>query len=159
MSVIVLLVEGATEKAAKEKFKEFLDTRYELSGKPKVGLETRLLDSRLLKKDVVCDMTQMALSRNEVNGVVELMDVKCAGRPNRFRDARETISFLRSCVPNEPRYRAHAAQYDFEAWLLPYWKTICKKLKVQKKRAWGKSGTCRSCETSFCKAQRALPCG
>ncbi|MCP4699339.1 MAG: DUF4276 family protein, partial [Gammaproteobacteria bacterium] len=27
-------------------------------------------------------------------------------------------------VGKEPRFHPHAAQYDFEAWLLPYWTTI-----------------------------------
>jgi hypothetical protein len=31
---------------------------------------------------------------------------------------------MRSWVGGEPRFYPHAAQYEFEAWLLPYWDTI-----------------------------------
>ena len=31
---------------------------------------------------------------------------------------------MRDWVGNNPRFYPHAAQYDFEAWLLPYWPTI-----------------------------------
>ncbi len=33
---------------------------------------------------------------------------------------------MRKWVGSEPRFHPHAAQYDFEAWLLPYWPTIQK---------------------------------
>lgn len=33
---------------------------------------------------------------------------------------------MRQWVGNEDRFHPHAAQYDFEAWLLPYWSTIQK---------------------------------
>jgi hypothetical protein len=31
---------------------------------------------------------------------------------------------MRQWVGNEPRFHPHAAQHDFEAWLIPYWDTI-----------------------------------
>lgn len=31
---------------------------------------------------------------------------------------------MRQWVGNKPRFHPHAVQYDFEAWLLPYWPTI-----------------------------------
>ena len=31
---------------------------------------------------------------------------------------------MRTWVGVEPRFHPHAAQYDFEAWLLPYWPRI-----------------------------------
>jgi hypothetical protein len=31
---------------------------------------------------------------------------------------------MRQWVGDEPRFHPHVAQYDFEAWLLPYWSTI-----------------------------------
>jgi hypothetical protein len=41
---------------------------------------------------------------------------------------------LRKAVGDEPRFHAHAAQFDFEAWLLPYWDDICRRLKVKKQK-------------------------
>ncbi len=159
MSVIVLLVEGTTEKAVKEKFKEFLDAKCKNEGRPRVRLETRLLDSRLLNKEIVCDITMKNLKRDEVNGVVALMDVKCAGRPQQFQNAKETITYLQSCVPDEPRYRAHAAQFDFEAWWLPYWESIRKKVGVRKKTYRGKSGTSQFDEAAIGSSKGALSFG
>ena len=31
---------------------------------------------------------------------------------------------MRKWVGDEPRFHPHAAQHDFEAWLLPYWSSI-----------------------------------
>jgi hypothetical protein len=31
---------------------------------------------------------------------------------------------MRQWVGDDPRFHPHAAQHDFEAWLLPYWSTI-----------------------------------
>ena len=31
---------------------------------------------------------------------------------------------MRNWVGKEPRFHPHAAQHDFEAWLLPYWEQI-----------------------------------
>ena len=35
-------------------------------------------------------------------------------------------------VENNPKFYPHAAQYDFEAWLLPYWSTIQRLAKHNK---------------------------
>ena len=137
---IVLLVEGKTEKAVKPVLKRFLDERCEKNinalgqpkPKPKVRLTTKPLDSRLLKEKTVKDQLTMNLGRPSVRGVVALIDVVCSGRPQQFKDAGAAIQFLADMAPEEPRYRAHAAQYDFEAWLLPYWNDICLRLKIQK---------------------------
>jgi hypothetical protein len=50
-----------------------------------------------------------------------------------FASAQEAKEFLRDAAENNPRFYAHAAQYEVEAWLLPYWDSICQRLKVQKK--------------------------
>ena len=131
-SEIVLLVEGKTENAMKSILKQFLDMRCEAAGRPKVRLSTRPLDSRLLKEKVVKDQVTMNLKRASVVGVVALIDVVCSGRDRQFDSAEAAIQFLSNMAPGEERYRAHAAQYDFEAWLLPYWDAITAKLRVKK---------------------------
>jgi hypothetical protein len=126
LSEIVLLVEGATEDAFVSALKEFLDPRCVAAGRPRVRLRpvvTEHLRERDLKLRVWGN-----LKRSDVLGVIALMDVKCAGRPRQFADAAETIAYLRSVAPDEPRYRPHAAQFDFEAWLLPYWGDICRRV-------------------------------
>ena len=41
-----------------------------------------------------------------------------------FDDAADAKTKMRQWVPNETRFHPHAAQYDFEAWLIPYWERI-----------------------------------
>lgn len=60
--------------------------------------------------------------------MIALVDVK---GPKRFSNAQEAIAFLQECHPSEDRrFRPHAAQFEVEAWLLPFWDDICKRLKV-----------------------------
>jgi hypothetical protein len=40
---------------------------------------------------------------------------------------------LREAVHEDERFFAHAAQYDVEAWLLPYWHDICRRLKIERR--------------------------
>jgi len=125
---IVLLIEGETETAVKSIFKQFLDARCDAENKPKVRLTTKPLGSGLLNEETVKDQLAMNLGRSGVKGVVALIDVVCSGRPQQFKNAAEAIAFLGGIAPNEDRYHPHAAQYDFEAWLLPYWDEICKRV-------------------------------
>jgi hypothetical protein len=57
--------------------------------------------------------------------VIALTDVY-TGEPRLFSTAADAKAKLRSWVGDEPRFHPHAAQYEFEAWLLPYW------LRIQK---------------------------
>jgi hypothetical protein len=131
---IVLLVEGLTETAIVPVLREFLDAQCEASNKPRVGLDAKPLNSQLLRADVLRDHVTRALQAKDILGVVALIDVVVSGRPQHFKTAAEAIAFLKANgAPSDPRYRAHAAQHDFEAWLLPYWDSICTRLKVRKK--------------------------
>lgn len=134
MSKIVLLVEGQTEVMLREWLKVWLDAKCEQSGRPAVRLEVKpfaeLLSPGKLKKRI-----ELNLQSNDVLGVVAIIDVKCSSRTP-FEDSAAAIKFLSAGLENEPRYRAHAAQYEVEAWLLPFWDSVCKKLK-QKMQAPG----------------------
>lgn len=55
--------------------------------------------------------------------VIALTDVY-TGNPPRFVDATDAKLKLANWVGNEPRFFPHAAQYEFEAWLIPYWPAI-----------------------------------
>jgi hypothetical protein len=126
LSEIVLLVEGSTEEACVPALKAFLDPRCLAAGQPRVRLRPVAI-GHLRERDLR-SRVETNLARRDVLGVVALMDVKCAGRPRQFADAAETIAYLRSVAPDESRYRPHAAQFDFEAWLLPYWDDICRRV-------------------------------
>ena len=122
---VVLLVEGETETALKGKLKAFLDERAEAEGRPKVALRTR--DIMTLNRSKLRRRVGLELRDPRVTAVVGLIDVY----PN-FGSADDARQFLRSAVGDEPRFYAHAAQYDVEAWLLPYWDSICRRLGVQR---------------------------
>ena len=124
---IVLLVEGETETALKGKLKAFLDERAEAEGKPKVALRTK--DIMTLNRNRLCRRVSLELRDPKVTAVVGLIDVY----PN-FDSANDAKQFLRTAVGNEPRFYAHAAKFDVEAWLMPYWDFICRRLGVQKAR-------------------------
>jgi len=120
---IVLLVEGDTEIALKRHLKAFLDRRAEAEGKPQVRLTTRDIMARA--PDKVKRRVALELRDPAVSAVVALIDVY-----PRFRSAREAREYLAQGV-DDARFHAHAAQYDVEAWLLPYWDDICRRLGIR----------------------------
>lgn len=122
---IVLLVEGATETALKEKLKAFLDERSRAEGRPKVALRTQ--DIMTLNPDKLRGRIRLELRRPRVTAVIGLIDVY----PD-FASAAEAKDFLRQAAGDDPRFYAHAAQYDVEAWLLPYWDAICRRIGVRR---------------------------
>lgn len=124
---IVLLVEGKTETALRDVLKTFLDSRADKENLARVGLRTKPLDSRLLIPDRVKDQVAMNLRDPEVVCVVGLIDVYPT-----FPSAQKAKEFLRGAAGPEKRFHAHAAQFDVEAWLLPFWDEICQKLKVKR---------------------------
>ena len=58
--------------------------------------------------------------------VIALTDVYTGLTPHLFENAADAKAKMKSWVGNEDRFFPHAAQYEFEAWLLVYWDTIQK---------------------------------
>src|SRR5437879_3483322 len=56
------------------------------------------------------------------DAVIALTDVYTGQRD--FDDANDAIRQMTQWVGNNSRFHPHAAQYEFEAWLLPYWHVI-----------------------------------
>lgn len=124
--MVVLLAEGDTERALREHLKEFLDQRAAQERKPKVRLVTR---GRIeVRADKLLRQVELELQNADVQAVVGLVDVF-----PRFAGAAAAKSWLADAVNDNPRFYAHAAQYDVEAWLLPYWEDICRRLKLEKR--------------------------
>jgi hypothetical protein len=119
---IVLMVEGDTEKALKQHIKAFLDDRARASNKPYVRLVTRELVN--IAPQRLAHRVRLELRDPGVEAVVGLIDVF-----PRFKSAAEAKAYLADAV-NHPSFYAHAAQYDVEAWLLPYWEDICRRVGV-----------------------------
>jgi hypothetical protein len=120
---IVLLVEGSTEIALKQHIKAFLDRRALAAGRPKVRLSTR--SGIPVKQNKLRRWVELELSKRDVTAVVGLIDVYPG-----FEDAAAAKTFLQEAAGDNPNFHAHAAQYDVEAWLLPYWEDICRRVGV-----------------------------
>lgn len=120
---IVLIMEGKTEAALKDHLKAFLDQQAAREGKPAVRLKTKPEVER--SKGTFQKRIRLELAEPGVRAVVALVDV----HPN-YSSAAEAKQKLREKAGSPPNFHAHAAQYDVEAWLLPFWAEICQHLQV-----------------------------
>ena len=122
---ISIIVEGKTEKAFMPYLREYLKPllpgrmpnldAYPYNGR--IPLENKL-------KRVVENL--LNFGHNPANHVIALTDVYTGSQPPDFQDATDAKEKMRQWVGPETRFHPHAAQHDFEAWLLPYWQTIQK---------------------------------
>jgi hypothetical protein len=120
---IVLLVEGATEKVFIPYLRRFLETR--VKNMPK--LLARKYDGRIPSHDKLKRIVEINLSgKDAADYVIALTDVYTGSNPPDFTNADDARQKMKAWVGDEPRFFPHAAQYDFEAWLLPYWEIIQK---------------------------------
>ena len=118
---ICIIVEGKTEKAFKKPLLAFLRPRLERM--PKLVFQP--YDGRIPTKDTLKRRVNILLSgRDGADHVIALTDVYTGPPPIMFKNASDAREKMRAWVGDEPRFHPHAAQHDFEAWLLPYWKTI-----------------------------------
>ena len=119
---IALIVEGKTEKAFLPVLRDFLKNH--LAGRlPNIDVvpyDGRIPTGDKLKRVV----TDLLTCRRPADHVIALTDVYTGSRLPDFQDAADAKRKMSQWVGNEPRFHPHAAQYDFEAWLLPYWPTI-----------------------------------
>jgi len=121
---IAILVEGATEMAFRKKLHEFLQSRLErkmprLDFKPQHGGIPKQKKLKLIVENF--------LDNDGYDAVIALTDVY-TGKPD-FKDANDAKDKMRRWVDKNPKFYPHTALHDFEAWLLPYWKTIQKLAK------------------------------
>lgn len=122
---IALIVEGATETAFLPHLQLFLQPR--LAGKmPK--LDPFPCDGRLPKADKLKRVVDALLSdsKRPADAVIALTDVYTGTKPPEFTNAADAKQKMRGWVGPNDRFFPHAAQHDFEAWLLPYWDEILK---------------------------------
>jgi hypothetical protein len=118
---ITVLVEGRTETAFKTHLVEFLKLRLE-KRMPKVDFFR--YDGRIPKEDELRRTVEALLSngRSPSYAVIALTDVYTGTHD--FSDAADAKEKMRTWVGNNDRFHPHAAQHDFEAWLLPFWSEI-----------------------------------
>ena len=120
---IAIIVEGKTEKAFMPHLRKYLERH--LSGMMPT-LDPVPYDGRIPTGAKLRRVVENLLSdrRNPADHVIALTDVYTGSQPPDFLDAADAKEKMRQWVGDGPRFNPHAAQYDFEAWLIPYWRTI-----------------------------------
>jgi len=123
---IVIIVEGNTEKAFKGALQEFLKER--LKGKMP-ALVFEVCKGRIPTREKLERVVRDHLGHNKrpADHVIALTDVYTGSMPPDFKDAADAKAKMREWVGVEERFHPHAAQHDFEAWLLPYWPALLKR--------------------------------
>ncbi|MDP8239231.1 MAG: DUF4276 family protein [Candidatus Hatepunaea meridiana] len=119
---ITLIVEGKTEKAFLPYLRGFLEARLQ-GNMPKIDVnpyDGRIPTQKKLKRIV----HNLLSGKKPSDHVIALTDVYTGSQPPDFTDASDARNKMRQWVGEEQRFHSHAAQYDFEAWLLPYWEDI-----------------------------------
>lgn len=118
---ICILVEGKTEQAFKRPLLNFLRPR--LDKMPRMDFQP--YNGCIPTEDKLKRIVKNRLSgKNGADFVIALTDVYTGPPPYLFKDASDAKSKMFAWVGCENRFYPHAAQHDFEAWLLPYWNTI-----------------------------------
>lgn len=78
-------------------------------------------DGRIPKEQKLRKTVELLL-RTGTDAVIALTDVYTGTKD--FMDAGDARRKMRKWVGENYRFYPHAAQYDFEAWLLPFWRDI-----------------------------------
>jgi len=121
---IILIVEGSTEQAFLPYLRSYLCTRLE-GRMPKIITQTFHKGGRIPKGKALKKIVERLL--NEADYVIALTDVYTGSNPHDFESATDAKENMRMWVGNN-RFYAHAAQYEFEAWLLPFWNDVRKRI-------------------------------
>jgi len=125
-----ILMEGETERVFLPHIREFLSGKLE---KRMPRLIPASYDGRIPKGDKLKRVVEAWLhgSEPDADHVIALTDVYTG--TNDFEDGQDAIRKMRAWVGPNERFHPHIAQHDFEAWLLPYWKTIQEVAKHNRK--------------------------
>jgi uncharacterized protein DUF4276 len=113
---IAILIEGKTEMAFMPTLRNFLRPR--LQEMPR--LRPIPYDGRIPKEEKLKRTVENLL--DAYDAVIALTDVYTGTMD--FVDASDAKVKMVRWTGNNPRFYPHAAQHDFEAWLLPFWSTI-----------------------------------
>jgi hypothetical protein len=119
--IITVLIEGKTEQAFKPYLLEFLKRRLDRR-MPKLDFfpcQGRVYKEHKLRRTVENLLRNGPVPRD---AVIALTDVYTG--TDDFIDAADAKQKMRLWVGHNDKFHPHAAQYDFEAWLLPFWSDI-----------------------------------
>jgi hypothetical protein len=121
---ITIIIEGETEDAFIPILREFLKKRLP-NNMPR--LDPLPYYGRIPKEEKLKRVVQNVLNGpNASDHVIALTDIYTGSTPPDFISAQDAKNKMRQWVGATARFHAHVAQHDFEAWLIPYWKTIQK---------------------------------
>src|SRR5437879_992942 len=81
-------------------------------------------NGRIPKEDKLRRLVEglLSIGKTPSDAVIALTDVYTG--TGDFVDAADAKAKMRQWVGDNNRFYPHVAQYDFEAWLLPYWDDI-----------------------------------
>lgn len=131
---IAILVEGETEKVFKNKLQEFLKMHL-AQQMPKLKFITS--NGRIPKEEKLRRVVEnLLVGRDACDAVIALTDVYTGTKD--FENAADAKAKMAKWVGNNPKFYPHVAQYDFEAWLLPFWDRIQELAKYKKSVPSGK---------------------
>jgi hypothetical protein len=118
---ITVIIEGRTERAFKPHLLEFLKRSLD-HRMPKVHFFP--CDGRIPKEGKLRRTVEGLLrnGKNPWDAVIALTDVYTG--TSDFIDAADAKRKMQAWVGNNSKFYPHTAQYDFEAWLLPFWSDI-----------------------------------
>lgn len=118
---ISVLIEGRTERAFKPFLLKFLADRLS-QNMPK--LDFFPCNGRVYKNEKLKRTVEDLLDKRPepAHAVIALTDVYTGTQD--FKNAEDAKRKMREWVGKNPNFYPHAAQHDFEAWLLPYWSDI-----------------------------------
>ena len=122
---IAILIEGKTEQA----FKPHLIRYLELHLRKKMPkLDFHPCDHRIPKEEKLKKVVEKHLHGiNPADHVIALTDLYTGTHPPEFQNTDDAKAKMKKWVGAcETRFHPHVAKHDFEAWLLPYWKTVQK---------------------------------
>ena len=125
---IILICEGKTEVALKQELKRFIDQHCESKSLPKVKLATRPFDGRTATPELPRRLKRYKCE-DDILGVIALTDVY--DKYESAEDAKNDLAMKATeADPPSNFFYPHAAQFDVEAWAIPFWEEITKRLRV-----------------------------
>ncbi len=135
---IAILMEGETEKVFLPCVRDFLKVK--LEGRMPRLIATKY-DGRIPKGEKLKRCVEVLLRGpdSDADHVIALTDVYTGSRD--FLDAADAKAKMRDWVGPNDRFHPHAAQHDFEAWLLPFWADIQAVAKHNRKAPSGRPET------------------
>lgn len=118
---ITVLIEGRTEQAFKPHLLEFLKRRLD---RRMPNIDFFPCQGRIHKGEKLRRTVENLLRNGKVpsDAVIALTDVYTG--TSDFVDAVDAKRKMQIWVGNNSKFHPHAAQHDFEAWLLPFWSDI-----------------------------------